>query len=222
MRQAEAKIIGRVIKDLPVTTYVNLGAGEVVALLASKPWINDELFDPAIERKIEVIHADYKQFEGIDLQIDLTDSKSIAQLIQIPSPKCFFLCNVLEHVPDESRAVILQSINTIMAHKDVLVLSVPQQYPYHADPIDTLYRPKPEDLSKLVPLDWIFLYTLNDGNYWDELKTMPKAKRFRRLFKPFWPFQSLKKYRENISRLRFLYRDYKISIAIGVKESQDL
>ena len=58
-------------------------------------------------------------------------------------------CNLLEHVTD--RPALAASLQDLVAPGSVAVLSVPFRFPYHADPIDTMYRPRPGELAALFP-----------------------------------------------------------------------
>jgi hypothetical protein len=60
------------------------------------------------------------------------------------------LCsNLLEHVLD--RESLCKSIRAIMPVGGYLFVSVPYQFPYHRDPLDTLFRPTINELTVLFP-----------------------------------------------------------------------
>ena len=58
-------------------------------------------------------------------------------------------CNVLEHVRDPGE--FARRCAMLVRPGGVIVVTVPRSYPHHADPIDTLYRPTPEEAAALFP-----------------------------------------------------------------------
>ena len=217
MRIEEAKRIGQIIHSLDIGSCINLGSGNVGHLLASKPWVNHHLFLPLAEREVPVVHADLYEYPCVDYKIDLTQPTDFQVLDRQPGPRLFILGNVLEHIPTQKRLHIMKNLTSYMVRGDHLIVSVPQSYPYHADPIDTGYRPEPPQLMELAHLRWISGDTVICGNFRKELSDMHRFKALRKLCKPLWPFQSFTKYRENWERLSFLFRDYKVAVVHGVK-----
>jgi hypothetical protein len=60
------------------------------------------------------------------------------------------LCsNLLEHVTN--REEICQIISCIIPKSGYIFVTVPYKYPYHRDPIDTMFRPDIQELSSLFP-----------------------------------------------------------------------
>jgi hypothetical protein len=61
--------------------------------------------------------------------------------------RCVLVANLLEHVRD--RAAVAAACQEIVGAGGLILATVPSSYPYHADPIDTLYRPSPQALAAL-------------------------------------------------------------------------
>jgi hypothetical protein len=60
------------------------------------------------------------------------------------------LCsNLLEHITN--REEICQIISSIIPKSGYIFVTVPYKYPYHRDPIDTMFRPDIQELSSLFP-----------------------------------------------------------------------
>jgi hypothetical protein len=59
--------------------------------------------------------------------------------------KCILLSNVLEHVRD--RKAVAAACEEIVGPGGFILATVPPSCPYHADPIDTYYRPSPAELA---------------------------------------------------------------------------
>jgi hypothetical protein len=56
---------------------------------------------------------------------------------------------VLEHVVD--RPAFANAITALLPKGGRALVTVPNRFPYHPDPIDTNYRPTPEELRALFP-----------------------------------------------------------------------
>jgi hypothetical protein len=70
-----------------------------------------------------------------------------------------------------------------MKSKDGLIITGPYNYPYHADPIDTMYRPSPKDLKKLLPFSWLEGEIVSAGSYKEEFGRMNTSKKNKKAFK---------------------------------------
>ena len=58
-------------------------------------------------------------------------------------------CNLLEHVSD--RVIVRDAILSILKPRGFIIATVSYRFPYHADPIDTMYRPTVKELIRLFP-----------------------------------------------------------------------
>ena len=79
---------------------------------------------------------------------DLSKAHSLSFCDKLKGSKLFILANVLEHIPKKAHAEFLKKIYSKMKTKDGLIITVPYDYPYHADPIDTMFRPPPQATLK--------------------------------------------------------------------------
>ena len=212
MRYQEACVVGSLLETISPDTCINLGSGDISHQRLKKPWIDRFIFAPLQSRGVNIIHTDLMISDGVDLKIDLTLVEDLQKLEKIGDSRVFLLCNVLEHVPSALRSIMINSIVSIMNKFDYLIITVPFRYPYHADPIDTGYRPSANELSAAIGLNVTYSQTISAGNFREELMMMTPAKRLRKILKPLYPFQKLNKYRENLSRLQFLFKNYEITI----------
>jgi len=212
MRYQEAAVVGAILEKVAPDTCINLGSGDILHQRVKKPWVEDFVFNPLRSRGVGVVHTDLIMRDGVDLKIDLSSDQDLQELKKIGNSRVFLLCNVLEHVPEEFRQTIISSIISIMNRFDHLIITVPFRYPFHADPIDTGYRPSASELSTTIGLSTTFAETIPAGNFREELLDMSPVKRLRKLLKPLYPFQKPCKYRENLSRLKFLFRNYEITV----------
>ena len=222
MRLEESLFIRNALIEIPQIdfpkTCINLGSGNVNQIRIRKPWVFQNIFDFLYARGCKTIHADMTDWDNVDRVIDLTDSKSLEFCANLPCPKVFVLANVLEHVPRNFHSRISASIYEQMAGGDYLIITVPHAYPFHPDPIDTMYRPTDDELKKVIPLRWLETAIVTAGSYVNDLAGMKPLKVVRKTLKPLWPFRRPKKYLSDLHRLTFLFRPYRIAIAIGRKE----
>jgi hypothetical protein len=143
--KAEAIRLRRILLDLPgVSPLLNLGSSTRHFREVTKPHIESELFAPLREAGIKVVHSDLKEDEGVDLPGDILDSEVRRRLRGIGF-KCVLLSNLLEHVRD--RDAVSAACEEIAGPGGFILATVPSSYPYHADPIDTGYRPSPAELA---------------------------------------------------------------------------
>lgn len=209
-------ILGRHQGVSPFKTVINLGSGDVHHLIRSKPWVRDNVFEPMIALGANIVNVDAFSFPGVDLVQDLSLPDGLDFVDKIAGPRLFILANVLEHIPNFARNEFLNKIYSKMGKGDALIVTVPNDYPYHADPIDTMYRPHPDQIASIIPLDWRERHLIVSGSYKEEFMRMGFFKRVRKLLKPLWFLQKPTKWLEN-HRLLYLFKPYKISIVFGVK-----
>ena len=221
MRIEESLKVRKLIKKFyenkkPFNFIINLGSGNVKQLKKTKPWVSKNVFDLFKKQKAKILHVDAENFPGVDIVQDLSEPNSLAFCDSLKGSKLFILANVLEHIPKKAHAEFLKKIYSKMNSKDGLIITVPYDYPYHADPIDTMYRPSPNELKKLLPLTWLKGEIISAGSYKDEFRRMNILKKIRNLLKPLWIFQKPSKWLEN-HRLFYLFKPYQITIVFGIK-----
>ena len=221
MRLEESIFINNVLKKYytqhkHLKYIINLGSGNVEQLKKTKPWVSKNVFDLFKKQKAKILHVDAENFPGVDIVQDLGQPNSLVFCDSLKGSKLFILANVLEHIPKKAHAEFLMKIYSKMKSNDGLIITVPYDYPYHADPIDTMYRPSPNELKKLLPLTWLETEIVSAGSFKEEFSHMNILKKIRKLLKPLWIFQKPTKWLEN-HRLFYLFKTYKITIVFGTK-----
>jgi hypothetical protein len=96
------------------------------------------------EAGVKVVHSDLKEDEGVDFAGDILDPEVMSRLKGMGF-KCILLSNVLEHV--RNREAVTAACEEIVGSGGLILATVPSSCPYHADPIDTYYRPSPAELA---------------------------------------------------------------------------
>jgi hypothetical protein len=131
-----------------VFPLLNIGSSSQEFREKSQPWIDQLLFKPAREKGYSVIHTDLKNDVGVDLIGDLSDRAFLEKLstMKIKSVLC---SNLLEHLLNKEE--LCQNISSIIPIDGYLFVTVPYEFPFHRDPIDTMFRPNIDQLSQLFP-----------------------------------------------------------------------
>ena len=208
MLPAEAEWLGRRILGLdPATAFplLNIGSSTGRFVTVEQPWIDAQIFRPLRERGSAVLNCDMKSAPGVDLVGDLHDEAFLARVAEHRF-KSVLCSNLLEHV--ENRQAIADTLLKVVPSGGYLFVSGPYSYPHHADPIDTLYRPTPEELAALFPgTRLVASEIVACGTYWQYASRTPTklAKSFVRLFMPFY---RPKDWRTSVARLGWLWRDF--------------
>jgi hypothetical protein len=212
MRRQEAAWIGEKLQALDSARVVlNLGSGSKRFREVSKPYIDREIFDPLARRGARIVHADLKSGEGIDVSGDLFDPAVQARLREL-GPDALLACNILEHLPSDTRGRFPAVLDSLLPAGAVLVITVPYSYPYHADPIDTLYRPSPAELCALFPAyEVIEARTIESESYGDEFVAGGPLRMARKLLRMLFPFVRPRRWLSHAHRMLWLFRPYVLS-----------
>ena len=130
-------------EDFPL---LNLGSSTKKFREEDQSYIHKEIFLPLLKKKLKVIHSDVKKSDGVDIVGNINDLK-FRNYIKGIGIKSILCSNLLEHI--ENPTLFVKSIIDILPENGKLIVTTPFYFPYHKDPIDTLFRPKIEDLELL-------------------------------------------------------------------------
>jgi hypothetical protein len=219
MFEAEARWLKSALDEFPperLSPLINLGSSDRVFREQKQPWIEAELFRPVRARGIDVCHVDRRAGAGVDRRADLNDPGEIAALRAL-TPRALLCCNLLEHVPQPE--LLARHCLELLDKGGLIFVTVPFSYPHHRDPIDTMYRPDPDELARLFAGA-----RLRDGlilgagrSYRDEVRERPWL-LLRHLARLPAPFLSLERWRRSMARLYWLAAEYRITCAVFEKE----
>ena len=214
MRTQEAAWIGERLRSLGNARVVlNLGSGTRRFRVVSKPYIDRQIFDPMVRAGARVVHADLKAGEGIDISGDLFEPAVQARLREL-RPDAILACNIMEHLPRDLRRRFPGILDSVLSAGGVLVITVPYSYPYHADPIDTLYRPSPQDLAACFPgYEVLESRTIESESYGDEFVAGGPWRMARKLVRLLVPFPP-KRWFSHAHRMLWMFRPYVLSAVL--------
>jgi hypothetical protein len=149
MLREEAAWLRQQLEKLdPATVYpmCNLGSSTWHFRTVEQPYIDAELFIRARRLGQRVVHVDMKADPGVDVVGDYSDTALATDLQKVGfcSVMC---CNILEHVVDRQRFSTMAA--SLVQTGGYVIVSVPNEFPYHEDPIDTMFRPDINEVAAL-------------------------------------------------------------------------
>jgi hypothetical protein len=198
-----------------LSPLLDLGSGSAALRGAVQPWMDAEVFCPLRDRGVEIVHVDTRPLPGVDVQADLTNDADIRRLSAL-RPKALLCCNLLEHVLEPAR--LARHCLDLLPEGGLVFITVPYSYPYHRDPIDTMYRPSPSELSELFAGARLLEATiLGTGvSYRDAVRERPWL-----LLRHVWrfpaPFLSFRRWKRSMAHLYWLIAEYRITCAVFQK-----
>jgi SAM-dependent methyltransferase len=135
------------VRPVELSPLLSIGSG-TAQTRARQWWIDQYVFEPLASRGVEVVHHEHVAGEGVDIAGDLTDRTVWDQLAAVGA-RAVLCANVLEHVAD--RHAVADALARTTPPGGRLLVTVPRRYPFHPDPIDTMYRPTVDELAELFP-----------------------------------------------------------------------
>jgi SAM-dependent methyltransferase len=127
---------------------LNVGSSTLHFRTQVQPYIESCVFAPLRKRQIQVVHLDLKKDEGVDINGDIRDPE-FRRFLKSQNFDAVLCSNLLEHVPDPKD--FAKAITDVINKGAKVIVTVPKRYPYHKDPIDTLFRPSTRDLCQILP-----------------------------------------------------------------------
>jgi hypothetical protein len=217
MFKVEALRLVELVSRYPATEIspmLNIGSGTLDFRTREQPWIEQVLVAGLRGHGIELIHVDARSGTGIDLRVDLFEPADVAQVIA-RKPRAILCTNVLEHIEDLHR--FCDALSALLEPGGYLFVTVPRSYPYHRDPIDTEFRPTPQEIAALFPaFRTLHCEIQPTESYWYKLRERPWL-IFRQIFRAPFPFLGFTKWKRSMQKLMWLFTPYKQSIFIGIK-----
>lgn len=215
MFQPEAQWIEQKLRSLPVeelSPMLDIGSSTLQFRTEQKPHVHNDLFAPIESRGIKVVYADLKEGDGIDVTADLLSDAGFEELRQL-GLKSVLCCNVLEHVLDPAEFV--RRCLALIPPGGHLVITVPRSYPYHRDPIDTEFRPTPDEILALIdePVQVDVAEIIPVGSYRDNLKARPWIIT-RQLFRLPFPFLGWTKWKRSMKKFYWMIWPYEQSCVV--------
>jgi hypothetical protein len=198
-----------------ISPLLNLGSSTRAFRERAKPHIERELFAPLRAAGVIILHSDLKQADGVDFAGDIMDP-AVRAALKGRGFRTLLVANMLEHVRD--RDVVAAACEEIVGPGGLILATVPSSFPWHADPVDTGWRPAPAELAAAFAGSEPLLAEEVSGQTWREqiaargvsvtgelIRTLAFV-----LISPFRP----KSARARLSRWRWYRRPFAVSIAL--------
>ena len=195
-----------------LSPMLNIGSSTGRFREQDQPWTERRIFAPLKARGVEVFHLDNREGEGIDIRADVLSAAALPR-IKAFGPKSILCCNILEHVPDA--AALVRRCIEIVGPGGLIFVTVPYSYPHHRDPIDTMFRPSPEELAALFrPAEMVRGEVIDTGESWrDEVGRRPWI-LLRPLLRLPFPFIAFAGWKRSMRRLYWLRNPYRVTGAV--------
>ncbi len=203
------------IKNDEIYPILNIGSSTLEARLNSNPNMEECLYFPLSENG-KIIHADIKSGIGIDIVGDLTDPKFIDKLKTIDF-KLILCNNLLEHINNPQD--LCYSLTEIAKSGTYILVSVPYRYPYHFDPIDTMFRPTPEKLIEYFPrMEVISKEIVKDTRTYYNKLSHDKALAKIIFIRSFLPFYKPKMWWNTVRYFPYMFVKFKVTCILLKKK----
>ena len=165
----------------------NIGSSTGYFRKVLQPHIHNNIMDPLKEAGWNVLHVDMKDEPGVDLVADVTKHNFSGQF---KNRFGLTICtNLLEHVEDID--LVIQNLVNITCNNGYILITVPNKYKIHYDPIDNGFRPTPFEIASR------FLQMGNPINVVAEDIVTIEEKAYYRIKKsrlPLWGYRDRVKY----------------------------
>jgi len=186
----ESQWLGRRLAAIPddaIFPMLNVGSSTLEFRTRTQPYIDTNIFAPLRARGGKVYHLDMKRAPGVDIVGDLFDPSLLNEIatIQIQS---IMISNLLEHITN--RQEICDVAMKILPTGGYLFVTGPHDYPYHPDPIDTMFRPTITEVHTNFPHTTIVDSAIIDSGNWRQWnigeRGRPLWQTIARLLVPFY------------------------------------
>jgi hypothetical protein len=190
MNFLESQWLGQRMAALPddaLFPLLNVGSSTLEFRTQRQPYIDQNIFAPLRARGGKVFHLDIKEAPGVDIVGDLLSPAFLEKLVGMQI-RSVMISNVLEHVTN--RQMICQTLLKILPPGGYLFVTGPHNYPYHRDPIDTMFRPSIAEMHTYFPQTTIIDSAIIDSGNWRQWNSAERGRTLwrviARLFFPFY------------------------------------
>jgi hypothetical protein len=166
MTEQEAKWLKERLAAVPdeqLFPLLNVGSSTESFRTHDQPHIDQLVFAPLRERGGRVIHLDVKAAPGVDVVGDLMDP-AFREQVAAMRVRSAIVSNLLEHVID--REALANLVLRLLPPGGLIFVTGPRDYPYHTDPIDTMYRPTVEEAAELFSGASVVEGEIIDAGHW--------------------------------------------------------
>jgi hypothetical protein len=207
------------IPDADLFPLLNVGSSTESLRTRQQPHIDANIFAPLRARGGEVWHLDIKAAPGVDIVGDLLDPE-LRQRVSRMHIRSVMISNLLEHVV--ARAPICDAVMKILPPRGYLIVSGPKDYPFHADPIDTMFRPTIAEVHVHFPGTRIIDCAILDSGNWRQWNAAERGRSLgRTLARLTLPFYRPHKWWELARQAPYIFKHITAFAVVLQKEASD-
>jgi hypothetical protein len=208
MNILESQWLGQRLAAIPageLFPLLNVGSSTGEFRTRIQPWIDANIFAPMRQRGDgTVYHLDIKAAEGVDIVGDLFDPDFLDRIARM-QVKSILVSNLFEHVTN--RQDIADVLLKIVPAGGYIIVSGPKDYPYHADPIDTMFRPTIEQMHAHFPGTEVIDSAVIDSGNWRQWHIGERGRSLpRTLVRLMVPFYKPKKWWELARQSPYIFK----------------
>ena len=166
MNLLESQWLGQRLATIPndaLFPLLNIGSSTLEFRTQTQPYIDQNIFAPLCACGVVVYHLDMKQAPGVDIVGNLLEPTFLNKIEKMQI-RAAIISNLLEYVTN--RMEICDVVMKILLPGGYLFITGPHYYPYHSDPIDTMFRPTIADMHALFPHTKIVNSAIIDSGNW--------------------------------------------------------
>jgi hypothetical protein len=220
MNRLESQWIGQRLSALPddvIFPLLNVGSSTLEFRTRTQPYIEQNIFGPLHARSGSVYHLDMKSAPGVDIVGDLLDPAFLRQIAQMKI-RSAIISNLLEHV--SRRQQICDVVMESLPPGGYLFVSGPHRYPYHADPIDTMFRPTVAEVHAHFPETTIIDSAIVCSGNWRQWDVAERGRPLgRTIVRLLTPFYRPKKWWELARQSPYIFKHISAFVLVLRKET---
>jgi hypothetical protein len=207
MNLLESQWLGHRMAALPdekLFPLLNVGSSTLEFRTQTQPYIDRNIFAPLRARGGKVIHLDIKDAPGVDMLGDLLSPAFLDKLVGMEI-RSIMISNVLEHVTD--RRLICDALLKVLPPGGYLFVTGPHNYPFHADPIDTMFRPSIPEMHAHFPQTALVDSAIIDSGNWRQWNSAERGRPlWRAIARLFFPFYRPMKWWECARQAPYIFK----------------
>jgi len=147
MVKEEAVWIKKTLREIDasfVKEVLDVGSSTREFRTQTQPYIDKDVFQPLRERGVSISYLDKKHSDGINYVCDIENitTENIGKSFDM-----VICCSLIEHVRHPKG--VCSVLADLVRENGFLLITVPQSYRYHPDPIDTMFRPSMEEFISM-------------------------------------------------------------------------
>lgn len=223
MRIEEAQKISSHLRGLNqkvMTSHyiLNIGSSTSDFRAIHQPHIQSMLIEPCEEAGFSFLHHDIKDGHGIDVHGDLLDPLVLKELLEV-NAGVVMACNILEHIPQDRFDSFVSALDQVVRPSAYLAISVPHSYPLHLDPIDSYFRPSPDELALMFPgYVTVVSEVIVSSTYAREFSNLPFRNKLKTLIRVCMPFYKFDTWKCVAHRFAWTFSPFKVAFVLLQKK----